>query len=233
MRTIAIIPARGGSKRLPRKNIRDFLGKPIVAYSIEAARQSKVFDEVMVSTDDEEIADIAKHFGAEVPFMRSAETSEDAAGQSEVMLEVLSKYTERGVQFDLLCCLSATAPFVSATRFQQACRLLLDDRSLESVSLVTPFAYPIQRALRIQNGRFSMMWPENYSKRSQDCETAYHDCGLFDFVRVESFIKQRRLYCEQALGIIIADSECQDIDTEYDFKLAELKYKLLHSINEH
>ena len=228
MRAVAVIPARGGSKRIPRKNVRSFLGKPIIAYSIDAARRSGVFDEIMVSTDDKEIAEISKGLGASVPFMRSAETSDDFAGQAEVMLEVLSMYAQGGLRFDLLCCLSATAPFVNPERFREASRLLVNDQSLESVTLVAPFSYPIQRALRIQEERMSMIWPENYPKRSQDLEPAYHDCGLFDFVRVESFLKQERLYCENAQGIVLDDSECQDIDTELDFRLAELKYQLLH-----
>lgn len=182
----------------------------------------------MVSTDDEEIADISKRFGASVPFMRSTSTSHDSSGLAEVMLEVLSMYAVGGLYFDFFCCLSATAPFVNPESLVQASRYLLDDHSLDSVSLVTAFSYPIQRALQIREGRFSMIWPENYSKRGQDFELTYHDCGLFDFVRVESFMDQKRLFCNNARGILVSDLECQDIDTEHDFKLAEIKYKLLH-----
>jgi pseudaminic acid cytidylyltransferase len=228
MKVVAIIPARGGSKRVHRKNIRVFHGKPIIAYSIDAAQDSGVFDEIMVSTDDDEIAAIAKTCGASVPFRRTREASRDEAGTTEVVVEVLSNYEAQGLHFELFCCLSATAPFVNAAYLEQAYEVLVEDSLIESVTLVTPFSYPIQRALSIRDGRFSMVWPENYSKRSQELEVMYHDCGLFDFVRLDAFSMQKRLFCNHAHAIIIPSSECQDIDTELDFKLAELKYQLLH-----
>lgn len=187
MKNICIIPARGGSKRIPRKNVKDFLGKPIIAYSIEAALQSKLFDEVMVSTDDEEIAGVARKYGASVPFMRSAATADDHATTADVLNEVILKYADRGRSFDACCCLYATAPFVTPQRLQEA-HAKLDASDCIGTFTVVPYSYPVQRSIRIDSdGSSYMSCPEYKSARSQDLETIYHDAGQFYFTMIQDF----------------------------------------------
>jgi len=221
-----LIPARGGSKRIPRKNVRSFLGRPILAYSIEAARVSGLFDEVMVSSDDEEILQLARTFGAATPFTRSAGTSDDTATTAEVLLEVLSEYRRRGDEFEYVCCIYPTAPFVSAGKLQQA-DALLRDSGADAVVPVTAFSFPIWRSFKIEGGRLAFNWPENALRRSQDLPKAFHDCGQFYFVRTEPFLAQRRLIMDNTAPIIVPEGEAQDIDTEDDWKIAEIKYALL------
>jgi N-acylneuraminate cytidylyltransferase len=225
-KALAIITARGGSKRIPRKNVRSFLGRPILAYSIEAALTSHLFDEVMVSSDDEEILELARTFGAATPFKRSAGASDDAATTAEVLLEVLSEYGRRGDEFEYLCCIYPTAPFVSAGKLQQADALLRDSGADAAVP-VTAFSFPIWRSFKIEEGRLAFNWPENALRRSQDLPKAFHDCGQFYFVRTESFLAQRRLIMDNTVPIIVPEGEAQDIDTEDDWKIAEIKYSLL------
>jgi N-acylneuraminate cytidylyltransferase len=222
---IAIIPARGGSKRIPHKNIKPFLGKPIIAYSIEAAIQSGLFTEVMVSTDDNEIAEIAKQYGANVPFFRSPQTANDYANIGEVIEEVLTQYQNQGKVFDNVCCLLATAPFIKPERLYEAYQLMLN-KKYDSVFPIVRFSYPIQRALRLQNENVSMFQPENFAKRSQDLEPAYHDSGQFYWMKVEAFMKQKRFFAQNTGAISRPEPEVQDIDNEEDWKLAELKYKM-------
>lgn len=229
MKSIAIIPARGGSKRIPRKNIRPFLGKPIIQYSIEAALSSELFDEVMVSTDDQEIAEVAKKCGAHVPFMRSAENSTDMAMTAPVLIEVIKKYQEQQQMFDVTCCIYPTAPFVSVKRLQEAHKLLTSSKADGALPVVR-FSYPIQRCLRIKDDRATMFWPENYNVRSQDLEPAYHDCGQFYMLRTASLLKQQVLFPEYTIPLEIDDTEAQDIDNETDWKLAELKYRFIHDL---
>lgn len=224
---ICIIPARGGSKRIPGKNIKDFIGKPIIAYSIEAARESGLFDEVMVSTDDSEIAQIAKDYGARVPFLRSSKNADDFATTAEVLLEVIECYGEQGRNFDNLCCIYPCAPFVQTDKLRKAHEMLVEE-SLDCVFPVVPFGYPVQRALRVQGHNASMFSPQYEFSRSQDLEEAYHDCGQFYFVKVESLFRNRSLFSVNTGVIILGLMEAQDIDTESDWKLAELKYRLLH-----
>jgi N-acylneuraminate cytidylyltransferase len=229
MKTLAIIPARGGSKRIPRKNIKLFLGKPIINYSIEVALQSNCFDEVMVSTDDNEIADVAKAAGAKVPFMRSKENSNDMAMTAPVLVEVVNKYKEIGKNFDIVCCIYPTAPFITPTKLQTAFKSLTNSGA-SCVLPVVRFSYPIQRSLKIINDRASMFWPENYDKRSQDLEPAYHDCGQFYFLTIDSLLKEKSLFPEFTLPMEIPETEVQDIDNETDWQIGELKYKFLHDI---
>ena len=188
MKNIAIIPARGGSKRIPRKNIRPFLGKPVIAYSIAAALQSGLFDEVMVSTDDEEIAEVARQYGAKVPFMRSATTADDYATTADVMLEVLECYKKQGIEFDTLCCVYSTAPFVTADSLKSAYHLLAE-KKFDAVFTAVAYSYPVQRGLKIDDGKIRMVWPEYRKSRSQDLETIYHDAGQFYVSRVGSFYR--------------------------------------------
>jgi len=226
-KALAIIPARGGSKRIPRKNIKPFLAKPIMEYSIQAARACKCFDEIMVSTDDKEIAEIAISAGAQVPFFRSTEASSDTAGTAEVLIEVLYEYEKRGMYFEYLCCIYPTAPFITAQRLSYAKSLLMEN-NVDCILPVTKFSYPIQRGLIIENGYARMLWPENYSKRSQDLQDVYHDCGQFYFLNTQSLIKQKSLFPEKTMTIIVPETEVQDIDNESDWKIAELKYSRIH-----
>ncbi len=226
---LAIIPARGGSKRIPRKNIKDFFGQPIIKYSIDAALQSGIFDEVMVSTEDQEIADVAKKLGSEVPFFRSAEAANDNATTAEVVSEVLAEYKKMGKEFDCFCCLYPTAPFVTSEKLKIAFKTLKEN-DIDSVFPIVQFGYKIQRALRVDDGLVKMIWPENINKRSQDLETSYHDAGQFYFMRVKSFLEQKRLFAEKNMPLIMNETETQDIDNERDWQIAELKYKILNKI---
>ncbi len=229
MKTIAIITARGGSKRIPRKNIKDFLGKPIIAYSIEAALESGVFDEVMVSTDDEEIADIARKYGAKVPFMRSEATSNDFASTDEVIAEVIDRYSEQGKDFDALCCIYPTAPFITGRRLKEAVSLLEEH---ESVTPVTQFSYPPQRGFIIENGVLRRKYPEFATARSQDLEKLYHDSGQFYACRVDAFLRDRTTDVDDMAPVILSDDEVQDIDTMDDWRIAEEKYRRLKAKSE-
>ena len=226
MDILAIIPARGGSKRIPRKNIKPFMDKPIIAYSIEAALKSGIFTEVMVSTDDEEIASIARSYGASVPFMRSKDTSNDYASTADVILEVLDSYRQIGKVFDSVCCLYSTAPFVTPERLSEANSMIVGD--IDSVFTVVAYSYPVQRGLHIVEGKMSMLYPEYIKSRSQDLETIYHDAGQFYIVTVEKFVEEKSLWGKNTAGLILSELEVQDLDTETDWKLAEMKYKLIH-----
>ena len=227
MKTLAMITARGGSKRIPRKNIKEFNGKPIIAYSIEAALGSGVFDEVMVSTDDEEIAEIAKKYGAKVPFFRSEKTANDFATTVDVIEEVLNTYKERGEEFDIFCCIYPTAPFITAKRLKDAVEEL-SKSDADSLIPVVRFSYPPQRAMEVHDGKLVFRQPENLSKRSQDLEPHFHDAGQFYVVRSESFFKNRGIMVGDILPMELSELEVQDIDNEVDWKLAELKYNLLN-----
>jgi pseudaminic acid cytidylyltransferase len=223
---VAIIPARGGSKRIPRKNIRNFLGNPIIKYSIDIAIQSGLFDEIMVSTDDFEIAKISRKFGAQVPFMRSARTSDDTATTAEVLREVLLEYQSRGRVFENACCIYPTAPLMSADRLKQGYNLLREYQA-ESVIPVVRYSYPIQRALKIEKEMLTMIWPENVNTRSQDLMQTYHDAGQFCWFKVENFIMSQQLFNKRTVPLVIPESEVQDIDTIEDWQIAEMKYSLL------
>jgi pseudaminic acid cytidylyltransferase len=225
MSSIAIIPARGGSKRIPGKNKKLFLGKPIITYSIEAALQSSLFDEVMVSTDDPEIAEIAQQLGASVPFLRSSETSNDLATLAEVIQEVLATYNGLNKKFDTVCCVLPTAPFVSSEMLRLA-YTKLQDENLEVVFPVVAFSFPIQRALKIKDQLVSMLSPKYMNSRSQDLEERYHDAGQFYILNTNAFQKEQKIYLQLAGAIIASPLKVQDIDTETDWKLAEMKYKL-------
>jgi pseudaminic acid cytidylyltransferase len=224
MSKIAIIPARGGSKRIPRKNIKDFLGKPIIAYSIETAIKSNLFAEIMVSTDDNEIADVAREYGAKVPFMRSAKNSDDYANISEVCIEVLEEYAKIGKKFDYMCCILPTAPFLTTDKIQKA-ENIIENEDCDCVFTATEYSYPIQRSFRIDN-YFVMKWPENFEKRSQDLEKSYHDAGQLYFVRVDLMLEEKRWLLKKSKAVILNNIEVQDIDTNDDWEIAEIKYKI-------
>ena len=223
---LAIITARGGSKRIPKKNIREFCGRPIIGYSIQAAKDAGVFDTIMVSTDSEEIADIAKAEGAEVPFLRSEATSGDFATTADVLLEVLLEYEKMGITFDEICCIYPTAPFVTGQKIKDAIAVL-EENKYYSVMPVTPFSFPPLRGMVMNGDKLSYKWEEYEDSRSQDLETIYHDCGQFYVLDAENFKRTKKMVTKNTGAIEISEMEMQDIDNEIDWKLAELKYELL------
>ena len=223
---IAIITARGGSKRIPRKNIKDFCGKPILAYSIQAAVDSGIFDTVMVSTDDEEIAEIAKQYGAEVPFYRSAETANDFATTNDVLLEVLAEYEKRGQKFDMAVCIYPTAPFVTAKKLKCAVEQL-SKSDADTLIPVVAFSYPPQRAMIVEEGRLVFEYPQYLDSRSQDLTPHYHDVGQFYVFRTAAFQENRKLMVGNILPMVVSELEVQDIDNQTDWEIAEMKYQLM------
>ncbi len=230
MRTLAIITARGGSKRIPRKNIKEFCSKPIIAYSIEAALKSGVFDEVMISTEDKEIAQISEGFGAKVPFFRSEKTASDYATTADVLLEVLDEYEKMDMHFDMACCIYPTAPFITSERLKEAVETL---RKSDADTLITVvgFSYPPQRALVIEDGRLVFKYPEYLVARSQDLEKHYHDAGQFYVFKTKAFKETGNLMKGNIIPMVLDEMEVQDIDTQQDWELAQVKYKLLHPQN--
>ena len=230
MSTLAIITARGGSKRIPRKNIKEFMGKPMVAYAIHAAIESGVFDEVMVSTDDKEIADIALKYGAKVPFMRSEKTSNDMAMTYDVLEEVILEYQKIGKFFDNIACIYPCVPFLTGETLKNAHKIF-SETDCDTLVPVVRFSFPIQRAFRVDENQFlQYRVPENMLKRSQDLEPMFHDVGMFYFSRVEDLLKNKRLVGKKAAYIEMDESQIQDIDNDSDWKMAELKYKVLHNV---
>jgi pseudaminic acid cytidylyltransferase len=228
MASICIIPARGGSKRIPRKNVRYFLGKPIIAYTIEAALTSGLFEEVMVSTDDVEIAEISKKYGAKVPFERSLENSNDIATTFDVIEEVLKEYRKKGMKFESTCCIYPCAPFVTSNKLEEAFQIM-EQKQYDSVFPVMPYSFPIQRALKQQNNKLVFFNPEFSHIRSQDLEKSYHDAGQFYWMKTDAVLENKTMVSNNSGCIIISELEGQDIDNQIDWKLAELKYELIQS----
>ncbi len=228
MSKIAIIPARGGSKRIPKKNIKNFLGKPIIAYSIETALKSNLFDEVMVSTDSEEIAKIAKTYGAKVPFFRSKKNADDFASTVDVLLEVLNYYEQLNIKPEYACCIYPTAPFLTSQILIKGFDLL-EKNNFDTVFPVVKFGFPIQRAIQVntETKKMAMFQPQYINSRSQDLETAYHDVGQFYWFKSKRLLEQKKLWTENTGVVVISETEAQDIDTLEDWHLAEIKYKLL------
>lgn len=224
---IAIITARGGSKRIPKKNIKMFCGKPIMAYSIEIALKSKLFDEVMVSTDSEEIADIARAYGASVPFMRSTETASDHATTNDVLKEVFGKYIEMGYELDRACCIYPTAPFITTESLCQSYRLL-DIEGVHMVNPIVKFSFPPQRSLVVdENGIIECLQLDNRFVRSQDLRDVYHDCGQYYWYDVPFFMEHDGIMDGYSAAYIIDELHAQDIDNEVDWEISELKYEIL------
>lgn len=227
MSSVAIITARGGSKRVPGKNIKEFCGLPIIAYSIRAALASGMFDEVMVSTDSEEIAAIAREYGASVPFYRSAKTSDDYATTADVLMEVLEEYKLRGMEFDHMCCIYPTAPFITADKLRQA-MTVMKEKDATMVMPVVAFSYPPQRCFVIdEEGMMGYKYKEYFRTRSQDLEKWYHDAGQFYMYNIQRYLELKGVVTEGIRPIIVSELEVQDIDTEEDFRIAELKYRLM------
>ncbi len=225
---LCVIPARGGSKRIPRKNIREFCGKPMIAWSIEAARASGCFDEIIVSTDDKEIADVARQCGAAVPFMRPSELADDFAGTTPVVAHAVHWYQEHGQELTAVCCLYATAPFVAPIDLRQGREMLMQVAVDRFVFTATAYASPIQRALRLDptSGEARMWQPEQFSKRSQDLEPAHHDAGQFYWGRPQAWLHSENLF-EGSKPLLLPRWRVQDIDTEDDWRQAELMRRAL------
>jgi len=222
---VAIIPARGGSKRIPRKNIKEFCGKPMIAWSIEAALHSGCFSRVMVSTDDAEIAEIAKKFGADVPFLRPAELSDDHTGTIPVIRHAVEWCLQQGQAPQQVCCIYATAPFIRGEDIQRGLQILTDTGSDYAFS-VTSYPFPIQRAIRITpQGRVEMFDPEQFNTRSQDLEEAYHDAGQFYWGQTSAWLAEKKIFSPAAAPVLLPRHQVQDIDTSEDWLRAELMFQ--------
>lgn len=224
---VAIIPARGGSKRIPNKNIRPFAGLPIIAYSIKEALRAGLFSKVIVSTDSQEIADVAKSYGAEVPFMRPAELSDDFTGTPPVLLHALDMLQKEGYSPEYYCCIYATAPFISHQYIAKGYDMLRELKA-STVFSVASFCYPIFRALkRLPDGRLEMFWPEHRISRSQDLPEAYHDAGQFYWGSVSSLRREKKMFTDRSYPVMLPRHLVQDIDTLEDWRAAELKFLAL------
>lgn len=227
MSHVAIIPARGGSKRIPRKNVKEFCGKPMIAWSIEAAMDSGCFDQIVVSTDDEYIAKIALEWGASVPFMRPSELSDDFTGTLPVMHHAVEWLTKNQIPVEYACCLYATAPFVSANDLQKGLQLIRNTGSSYAFS-VTSYAFPIQRAIRLtETGHVTMFNPEHFQSRSQDLEEAWHDAGQFYWGSSQAWCEERPIFSENSVPVILPRHRVQDIDTQEDWIRAEWLFKAM------
>ena len=227
MNIIAIIPARGGSKRIPNKNIKSFAGKPIISYSIKAAQQTGLFDRIIVSTDSADIAEVAKKYGAEIPFIRPSELADDFIGTTPVLLHALNWLTEHEFAVDYFCCIYATAPFIQTEFISNGFDLLKEKKAMAAFS-VTTFPYPILRALKIgEGGGVEMFWPEHENSRSNDLQEAYHDAGQFYWGNTEKFMTKKTFFSPDAVPVILPRYLVQDIDTPEDWETAEKMYSVL------
>ena len=227
MSVVAVIPARGGSKRIPHKNIKQFCGKSMISYSIEVAKNTGIFDRIIVSTDSKEIAFMAKESGAEVPFMRPCDLADDYTGTDTVVIHALKQLMENGEKIDYICCIYATAPFVKAEYIVKGYNLLLENNATSSFS-VTTYAFPIFRSLKINNqNRLEILWQKYRGIRSQDLPEAYHDAGQFYWADVKKYLKEKQFYSKNAVPVILPRYLVQDIDTPEDWETAEKMYAVL------
>ena len=223
---VAIITARGGSKRIPRKNIKEFMGKPMLAYAVEAALKSNLFDTVMVSTDDDEIAEVAKAYGAEVPFMRSERAASDYATTYDVLQEVITEYRKREMFYDKICCIYPCVPFLTAGTLKAAYAKMTE--SYDAVMPVCRFPVPVEWSFKLDdNGGIKADNPAATLIRSQDLIPRYYDAGMFYFLRTTTMLSEKTINPARMAAYLIDEMECQDIDTEDDWKSAELKYKIV------
>ena len=226
-KVLAIIPARANSKRVKLKNIKPFFGKPIIDYSITAALDSELFDEVMISTDSSEIQQHALSRGAKVPFMRSAKNSDDHSTLADVVIEVINSYKKDGIEFDHICCILATAPFLKAQTLETSYDKFIQTQA-RSLYPIVEYQQTIQRSFKITQGKVEMFWPEFYNTRSQDLEKSYYDAGQFYWIHSDEILKNSSFLTSHTVPFILSSDEVQDIDTEQDWKLAEEKF---HSLN--
>ena len=229
---ICIIPARGGSKRIPRKNIKSFCGQSIIGYSIKAALDSQCFDQVIVSTDDAEIAEVAKSFGASVPFVRPDELANDYTGTIPVIKHAIEWFDDQKQLLSEVCCLYATTPFVQADTIRKAYKQMKQEKA-DYCFTVTSFEFPIQRAVKVTTeNRIEMFHPKYLETRSQDLKEAYHDAGQFYWGKAEAFRQQKPLFSKSATPYLLPRHLVQDIDTPEDWKRAELMYQVLKKSGE-
>lgn len=227
MSTVAIIPARGGSKRIPRKNIKEFCGKPMIAWSIDAARKSGCFDRIIVSTDDAEIAQVAREFGAEIPFMRPSSLSDDYTGTIPVIRHAVEWLSDNGSPVSEACCIYATAPFVSPEDLKRGQQMLHSEACSYAFS-VTSYAFPIQRAIRITSeGKVAMFNPEHFQTRSQDLEEAWHDAGQFYWGTAQAWKEEQLIFSGDAVAVKLPRHRVQDIDTPEDWVRAEWLFRAM------
>jgi pseudaminic acid cytidylyltransferase len=230
MNTIAIIPARGGSKRIPRKNVKPFCGKPMIAWSIEAARSARVFDTILVSTDDEEIASVAESYGAEAPFRRPAELANDHTPTLPVIAHAIRWWEEHRSPVEFTCCIYATAPFLQAQYLREGLELMKTHPDAEFAFSITSYAFPILRALkRNADGTVGMFWPENEMKRSQDLSEAWHDAGQFYWGRKQAFCNRLGVFSARSYPVVLPRHQVQDIDTPEDWARAERMFATVRS----
>jgi N-acylneuraminate cytidylyltransferase len=223
---VALIPARGGSKRIPRKNIKVFAGKPMLAWSIQAALTSELFDQVIVSTDDDEIANEAKAQGAQVPFIRPSDLSDDYTGSTAVIAHAIRWLQTQGLSPELVCCIYATAPFIRSEDLKRSLEALTETKS-DYAFAITSYAFPIQRAIKLnEQGRIEMFQPENFNTRSQDLDEAYHDAGQFYWGRAQAWLTDKPMFSKDSVPIILPRSRVQDIDTLEDWERAEQMFKV-------
>jgi len=227
MSNIAIITARGGSKRIPRKNIKEFMGKPMLAYAIEAAINSEIFDTVMVSTEDNEIAEVAKQYGAEVPFMRSNRTASDYATTFDVIDEVICEYKKLGKKYNTLCCIYPCVPFLESKTLKDAYEKM---KGHDALIPVCKYPVPIEWAMKIENEILVPNDRDAQNMRSQDIEPKYFDVGMFYFCKTDAMYQHNSLTPDDTTAYIIDEKECQDIDTPDDWAIAEMKYKVMHNV---
>lgn len=230
MSVIAIITARGGSKRIPKKNIKEFYGKPMLAYAIEAAKGAGIFDEIMVSTDSEEIAEVARKYGANVPFMRSERTANDFATTFDVLEEVVNEYKKKGKFFDELCCIYPCVPFLTSKTLKESYKLMKQTKA-NALQPVCKYPAPVEWAMKIENGLLIPNDRESLKIRSQDLTPKYFDAGMFYFCNTEIMLKEKAVVPTNTSGYIIDESECQDIDTPDDWKMAEIKFNIVNVVS--
>lgn len=226
---VAIIPARGGSKRIPRKNIKEFIGKPIIAYSIEKAISSELFDKVIVSTDDDEIGEIAQQFGADVPFKRPSKLSDDFAGTAPVVAHAIKWLQNKGNDLNAICCVYSTAPLLDIEYLISGYEIFKAG-NWNYVFSATEYIYPVDRSFKIlDNGGLKMVFPKNLNKRSQDLKATFHDAGQFYWGTSEAWIKNRPIFSDKSTIIKLPMHRTADIDTEEDWERAELMYKIVEN----
>ena len=225
---LCVIPARGGSKRIPKKNIKNFCGKPIIAWSIETAKESKCFDKIIVSTDDEQIAYEARRYGAEVPFMRPKELSDDYTATVPVISHAIEWQTKNDRKPKYVCCIYPTAPFIKTIDLQKGLRVLKESKS-DYVFSATDYPYPIQRSFRInKDNTLEMFYPEHYNSRSQDLEEAFHDAGQFYWGLTDAWLNDRPVFNKNSTPTIIPRNRVQDIDTPEDWHIAVSMFEALN-----
>lgn len=228
---LCVIPARGGSKRIPKKNIKYFCGKPMIEWTILTAIKSNCFDKIIVSTDSEEIAEISKKIGAEVPFLRPNNISDDHTGTIPVISHAINFINDHFSKVDYACCIYATAPFVEASFIQEGFKKIKEENANYSFS-ATSYPFPIQRAIKITSqNRSQMFFPENFNTRSQDLENSFHDAGQFYWGKASSWLENRRIFDDNSIPIIIPRYKVQDIDDQEDWERAEIIFELIKKIN--